>query len=202
VFITFEGIDKSGKTTQARLLADFLKGKGYRVVLTREPAGTEVGEKIKRIILEDSKIFSLTELFLYLADRAQHVHRIIKPSLKKGSIVISDRYADASVAYQGYGRGIDVEFINKLNFRVTNGLLPDVTFLLDLDPEKALLRAERSDRIERERLFFHRRVREGYLEIARKNPERIKVIDANTSASLIHEVVKDILFERFLKDDA
>lgn len=201
MFITFEGIDKSGKTTQARLLADFLKGKGYRVVLTREPAGTEVGEKIKRIILEDSKIFSLTELFLYLADRAQHVHRIIKPSLKKGSIVISDRYADASVAYQGYGRGIDVEFINKLNFRVTNGLLPDVTFLLDLDPEKALLRAERSDRIERERLFFHRRVREGYLEIARKNPERIKVIDANTSASLIHEVIKDILFERFLKDD-
>jgi len=193
LFISFEGIDKSGKTTQINLLAEFLLDKGYQVVLTKEPGGTVPGEKIKKIILEDCQITPLTELFLYLADRSQHVEEVIKPALKKKKIVISDRFADASLAYQGYGRGISIDLIKELNHNATGGILPDITFLLDLAPEKALLRAKGGDRIEREKLSFHKRVREGYLEIARSNPQRIKIIKAEMSPPGVHEIIKSII---------
>ena len=147
MFISFEGIDKSGKTTQAKLLADFLLEKNYPVVLTKEPGGTLPGEKIKGIILKESFITPLCELFLYLADRAQHVEKVIKPALKKGKIIISDRYADASLAYQGYGRGIPIEFIKKLNLEATGGIEPDITFLFWILNQKGLF-SEKENPIE------------------------------------------------------
>ncbi|MBE0477595.1 dTMP kinase [Candidatus Aerophobetes bacterium] len=195
MFISFEGIDKSGKTTQVNLLAKFLTEKSYPVLLTKEPGGTKIGEKIKKILLEDSQVSPLAELFLYLADRHQHVEKVIKPSLKVGKVVISDRYADASLAYQGYGRGLGIEFVKKLNQKVTDGIMPDITFLLDLEPEKTMPRANRFDRIEKEKLTFHRRVREGYLEMANFEPQRFKVIRADTTVYKIHEKVKSVISE-------
>ena len=193
LFISFEGIDKSGKTTQIRLLADFLRSQNCPLVVTQEPGGTALGERIKRITLEDARIDPLTELLLYLADRAQHVREVIQPSLGEGKIVISDRYADASVAYQGYGRGLSIDMVNQLNQKVTRGVEPDITFLLDLEPEKALLRAQPVDRIEREKLFFHRKVRQGYLEIASSYPRRIRVIRADSSPPEMHSLIKNIV---------
>ena len=197
MFISFEGIDKSGKTTQAKLLADFLVDRNCSVVLTKEPGGTALGEKIKKIILEDRRVDPLTELFLYLADRAQHVQEVIKPALKQGKIVISDRYIDASLAYQGYGRGLSIELIDKLNKKATGGIEPDITFLLDLEPEKAFLRTKKVDRIERENLSFHKRVREGYLEIARASPQRMRVVRADMSSVEIHKIIKNVICKDF-----
>ncbi len=193
MFISFEGIDKSGKTTQIKLLASFLLSKNCSLVMTQEPGGTTSGERIKKIILGDSEVDSLTELFLYLADRAQHVKEVIKPSLEKKKIVISDRYTDASLAYQGYGRGLGFDFVNQLNLKVTRGIKPDLTFLLDLEPEKAIHRGKRADRIEKEKLFFHKKVREGYLEIAKSNPNRVKLIKADASFEKIHKMIKDVI---------
>lgn len=195
MFISFEGIDKSGKTTQAKLLADFLLEKNYPVVLTKEPGGTLPGEKIKGIILKESLITPLCELFLYLADRTQHVEKVIKPALKKGKIIISDRYADASLAYQGYGRGIPIEFIKKLNLEATGGIEPDITFLLDIEPERSFLREGKSDRIENENLRFYKRVREGYLEIAKLNPDRFIIIKADAHFLKVHQKVKSIILK-------
>lgn len=200
MFISFEGIDKSGKSTQVRLLADFLfYEKNQRVVVTREPGGTLFGEKIKKLVLKDEEVKAnpFAELFLYLADRAQHVEKVIIPGLKEGKIVISDRYADASFAYQGYGRGLDVSLICELNQKVTKGIWPDITFLLNLDPEIAMKREKSSDKIEKEKLSFHKRVMEGYLELARAYPQRIKVIKADTSPSFIHNQIKKIILEKF-----
>lgn len=193
MFISFEGIDKSGKTTQVNLLADFLLRKNYQVVSTREPGGTAVGREIKEIILKDFRISPLAELLLYLADRCQHVEEVIKPALRMQKIVISDRFADASLAYQGYGRGLSIELIEKFNELVTGGVLPDITFLLDLEPEKAVLRAKKKDRIEEEKLLFHRKVKEGYLEIAKSNPHRIRIIKADITPSRMHEMIKNII---------
>ena len=193
MFISFEGIDKSGKTTQIRLLMNFLLSKNCSLVVTQEPGGTTSGKRIKKIILGDSEVDSLTELFLYLADRAQHVKEVIRPSLKKGKIVISDRYTDASLAYQGYGRGLGFNLVNQLNLKVTRGIQPDITFLLDLEPEKAICRGKRVDRIEKENLFFHKKVREGYLKIAKSNPSRVKLIKADVSFEKIHKMIKDVI---------
>ena len=168
MFISFEGIDKSGKTTQAKLLADFLLEKNYPVVLTKEPGGTLPGEKIKGIILKESLITPLCELFLYLADRAQHVE---------------------------YGRGIPIEFIKKLNLEATGGIEPDITFLLDIEPERSFLREGKSDRIENENLRFYKRVREGYLEIAKLNPDRFIVIKADAHFLKVHQKVKSIILK-------
>ncbi|HHF98798.1 MAG TPA: dTMP kinase [Candidatus Aerophobetes bacterium] len=198
LFISFEGIDKSGKTTQVRLLATFLTQKKYKVEVTKEPGGTFLGNKVKKIILRDENIeniFPLAEFFLYLVDRVHHVEEVIKPALKENKIVISDRYADASVAYQGYGRGIDIEFVKNLNRIATQGIEPDITFLLDIEPEKALLREKRGDRIERENLDFHRKVREGYLKIAKLNPERFKVIRAELPLLEIHNMIKNVVLK-------
>jgi len=199
LFISFEGIDKSGKSTQIRLLNNFLIKKSCSVLITEEPGGTSFGKKIKKIILEE-KIDPLGELFLYLADRAQHVKETIIPSLKEGKIVISDRYADATVAYQGYGRGLPIKLIKQLNEKATKGIWPDITFLLDLAPEVALERSERSDRIEKEDLSFHRRVREGYLRLAKSHPQRIIIIEADAPLKKIHEIIKKIVWERLTCD--
>lgn len=199
MFISFEGIDKSGKSTQIHLLADFLNKRNCPVVVTKEPGGTRLGEKIKKLILEDEKSNPdpLAELFLYLADRTQHVDKVIIPYLNEGKIVISDRYADATVAYQGYGRGLDINLINKLNQKATKGIWPDITFLLNLQPEIAIKRGKGTDRIEKEKLSFHKRVKDGYLELAKAYPRRIKVIKADASPSYIHNQIKKILLEKF-----
>ncbi len=188
-FITFEGIDGSGKTTQAKRLYLRLKKQGIPVILTSEPGGTSVGSHIRKILLSENSISSLSELFLYAADRAQHIKEVIEPLLKSGFWIISDRFSDATVAYQGYGRGIDLEFINMINKRICGYIKPDITFLLDCRPEIALRRLKRKDRFEREDLSFHYRVRDGYLSIAKKDRERIIVIDAERDVEKIEEEI-------------
>jgi len=200
LFISFEGIDKSGKSTQISLLVDYLKKKKYKVVQTCEPGGTELGKEIEKILLETStkQISGLGELFLYLADRAEHVKKIIKPALEKDKIVVSDRFADATVAYQGYGRRLNVDWIEKLNRRVTQDILPELTFLLDIDPYLARTRSkkkEKKDRIENEEITFHQRVRQGYLEIARLYPERVKIINGQESIEEIHLRIRRMVSE-------
>lgn len=197
MFISFEGIDKSGKSTQISLSVDYLKQKGYEVVQTCEPGGTRSGEKIERILLEPStkEISGISELFLYLADRAEHVEKIIKPALEKGKIVISDRFADATIAYQGHGRELDIPWIEELNKRVTHGLSPDITFLLDISPDLAQKRSgsEGKDRIENEKISFHQKVRQGYLKFAKRHTERIKVINGEGSVEEIQLIIRKIL---------
>lgn len=197
MFISFEGIDKSGKSTQISLLVDYLKQKGYEVVQTCEPGGTRSGEKIERILLEPStkEISGISELFLYLADRAEHVEKIIKPALEKGKIIISDRFADATIAYQGHGRELDIPWIEELNKRVTHGLSPDITFLLDISPDLAQKRSgsEGKDRIENEKISFHQKVRQGYLKLAKRHPERIKVINGEGNVEEIQLTIRKIL---------
>jgi len=197
VFISFEGIDKGGKSTQISLLVDYLKKKKYQVVQTCEPGGTRLGKEIERILLGSStgQINDKAELFLYLADRSEHVKKVIKPALEKDKIIISDRFADASIAYQGYGRGLDIHWINELNNRATQGICPELTFLLDIDPELAKKRSKEKDRIENEEIAFHQRVRQGYLEIARLHPNRVKIINGQESAEDIHLAIIRILSE-------
>ncbi|RLI55996.1 MAG: dTMP kinase [Candidatus Thorarchaeota archaeon] len=195
MFITFEGIEGSGKSTQARLLVEYLRGKGLNVILTREPGGVELSERIRSILIETGlNISSRAELLLFLASRAQHTDELIRPSLRKGHIVVCDRYIDASVAYQGYGRGLSIEMIKRLNDWATGGIRPNLTVLLDLSPEEGLKRVRASkkmDRIEGENLEFHRRVREGYLEIARSDPDRFLVLDATRSMEEIQRFIRE-----------
>ncbi len=197
VFITFEGVEGSGKSTQVAALERHLAERGVSFTLTREPGGTAVGEEVRRILLDlgHAGMLPLTELFLYLASRAEHTARIVRPRLEAGDVVISDRYADASVAYQGGGRDLGASFVEALNQAATAGVKPSVTFLLDLDPEEGLsrlaaVRGETAwDRIEREALEFHRRVRATYLTAAEEEPERFVVIDARRSPSEIESVI-------------
>jgi len=203
VFITVEGIEGSGKSTQGRLLADYLRGTGLPVTETREPGGTAIGETIRRILLSPSsnEISTETELLLILACRADHVARVIKPALERGEVVISDRYADATFAYQGFGRKVRLERIRGLNEVATGGLLPDLTLILDLDVDTGLARVEErsvhgdTDRFERETLEFHRRVREGYREVASREPDRVKVVDADDDIEAVHERILAIVTE-------
>ena len=195
MFITFEGIEGSGKSTQAKLLVEYLRGKGLNVILTREPGGVELSERIRSILIETGlDISPRAELLLFLASRAQHTDELIRPSLQKGHIVVCDRYIDASVAYQGYGRGLSIEMIKRLNDWATGGIRPNLTVLLDLSPEEGLERVRTSkkmDRIEGENLEFHRRVREGYLEIARSDPDRFLVLDATRSMEEIQRFIRE-----------
>jgi len=189
-FITLEGIEGSGKTTQARRLAERLEEMGYDVVLTREPGGTPAGMRMRSVLLDpDSKgLDPMAEMLMYCADRAEHMAKVIRPALAKGDVVICDRHSDATVAYQGYGRGIEPELIKRLNEISTGGIKPDLTFVFELNTVLGLTRAidrnedtgtEDESRFEREELEFHERIREGYLDIASKEPERVKVIDAS-----------------------
>jgi dTMP kinase len=184
IFITLEGIEGSGKSTQAARLRDYLTGRGLDVVVTREPGGSPIAEKIRKILLDPSnkKMVPLAELFLYEASRTQHMAEIIAPALKAGKCVICDRFFDASTAYQGKARGIDTGAVERLNLLATGGIKPDLTIVLDLPADVGLGRLGRSlDRLESESLEFHRRVREGYLEIAREDPGRVKVVDGSGS---------------------
>ncbi len=191
--ITFEGIDFSGKSVQANLLLGALKDRNLPVLFLREPGGTEISEKIRAVLLDNAnhKMSAMTEVLLYSAARAQMVRESIIPHLEKGFVVICDRYFDSTTAYQGFGRKIDLDFIKKLNSFATEELVPDLTFLIDLDPEIALQRKKTDlDRLEKEDLEFHQRVRNGYLEIARPNPERFVIIDGERSI----EVIQDEIF--------
>lgn len=200
VFISFEGIEGSGKSTQAKLLKEFLINSGYDVLLTAEPGGTRIGEEIRRLILslDNKNMLPLTELLLYNASRIQHIEEIILPSLKIGFVVITDRFTDSTIAYQGYGRKISIDLIIEVDRLINNSLRPDLTILLDLDTKEGLKRNERlnkKDRLELEDLEFHERVRRGYLEIASKEPDRIKVINALESIEVVHSEVKNIVKE-------
>jgi dTMP kinase len=188
MFITFEGPDGSGKTTQSQLLYAELQRQGKDIVWTREPGGTESGRKIRALLLDDpsASLAPPAELVLFAADRAQHVEEVIRPALARGQIVICDRYVDSTTAYQAGGRGFDADFIAKLNQDSTGGLLPDVTFLLDILSEIGLQRATstKADKFEQESLDFHRRVRETYLKTA-KNEPRFCVMDGNRPKEVI-----------------
>jgi dTMP kinase len=207
LFITLEGPEGSGKTTQIKLLNSYLTEIGYNVVQTREPGGTKVGDRIREILL-DSQLEDIkpkTELLLYSASRAQHVTEVIKPALKEGKVVLCDRFSDATLAYQGYGRQINKDLIKGVNEVATGGLKPDLTFLLDIEPEVGLVRAKNlakdstevgiGDRIENEDLTFHQQVRAGYLNLAKKE-ERFEVVDAKQSVDEIFQYLIGKLEER------
>lgn len=201
LFITFEGADGCGKTTQLNLLAQYLKEEGHEVVITREPGAGDVGKKIRDIVLHyDGEVSPTCEAFLYLADRAQNTDMIVKPAVNTGKIVLCDRHTDSSVAFQGYGRGLDLERIKMFNKVATSGLIPDLTLLFDIDVETALSRVGKKwDRIEAEGIEFHEKVRQGFLEIAKAEPERVKVISSKDSIENIFEQVKKIVNEKYAK---
>jgi dTMP kinase len=200
-FITFEGIDGSGKSTQLRLLANFLKSNGCDVLLTREPGGTPVGNRLRAALLDaHEEVDPLTELLVFAADRAQHVRRVLRPALESGQVVFSDRYADATAAYQGAGRGFAPELIAEIIELATEGLKPDLTVLFDLSVGDSTARTRRrsngkqkGDRLDAETDEFHMRVREAYLAIARAEPERVKIVETNHPVEVTHERVKEIV---------
>ncbi len=203
-FITLEGIDGCGKTTQAALLADYLSAKGYEITRTREPGGTEIGARIRAILLDPASkgLTGAAELLLYSADRAQHTAEVIEPALRAGRVVVCDRYTDATAAYQGYARGLDIHDREELAGISTLGCRPDLTLLLDLPAEAGLGRAigrndesgtDKESRFEQEKLEFHERVRQGYLAIASCDSERVKVVDASRSANEVWESVRHIV---------
>ena len=199
LFITFEGTDGAGKTTQIQRLKADLRQTGYDVCLTREPGGTPISEQIRDMLLnpDHSEMAATTELLLYAASRAQHVSEVIKPALEGGKVVISSRFADAMVVYQGYGRGLDLERINHLNRIATDGVTPDVTFVLDLPVEIGLQRVQNSrgglDRLEREKIEFHRRLREGYQILAKQEPQRLKIIDSQVNSEQVYAQIQAII---------
>ncbi len=197
LFITFEGADGSGKTTQLNLIKTFLEEKGYDVVVTREPGALELGRKIREILLHyEGKVADKCEMFLFLADRAQHVETFIKPEIKEGKIVLCDRHTDSTVAYQGYGRGQDIKLLKDLNKIAVNGLEPDLTLLYDVSTETAQNRVgNEKDRMESAGIEFHKKVRNGYLELQKENPERIKLINANNSIEKVFDDSKNIIIK-------
>lgn len=200
-FITFEGIDGSGKSTQLRLLANFLQQEGCELLLTREPGGTPVGNRLRAALLDaHEEVDPLTELLVFAADRAQHVRRVLRPALESGRIVFSDRYADATRAYQGAGRGFSRELIEEIIQLATEGLKPDLTVLFDLSIEDSTARTRRrgngtqkGDRLDAENDEFHTRVREAYLQLAASEPDRIKIVNTSQPPELTHQRVKEII---------
>jgi dTMP kinase len=205
-FITFEGIDGCGKSTQLRLLADKLTARGLPVISTREPGGTPLGKKLRAALLDvGEQVDPLTELLVFAADRAQHVRMHLRPALDQNQVVLSDRYADATVAYQGAGRGFDPKLISEIVELATGGLKPDLTLLFDLSVPESSVRTrrrvarKRTDRLDIEAAEFHTRVRDAYLEIAKREPDRFRVIDARGSVEQTHKAVMEIVIP-FLRD--
>lgn len=207
-FITFEGPDGAGKTTQIELLGQCLEKLGRTITYTREPGGTRISEEIRKLLLnpENMEMADRTEALLYAAARAQHVEELIKPSLAEGKIVLCDRFSDSTLAYQGYGRGINLGLLEMLNGLAVSDLVPDLTIILDINPIQGLARisekraansGEGKDRIEQENTDFHLRVREGFLQLAKKDPDRYKVVDAGQNKDVVHEkifgLVKEVL---------
>jgi dTMP kinase len=198
VFLTFEGGEGTGKTTQIALLAKAFEAKGRQVLVTREPGGSTIANRIRSLLLDNKMqgLVSLAELFLYEASRAQHVQEIIEPALREGKVVICDRFADSSIVYQGAARGLEAKLVKQLNAIATGGLEPDFTFLLDLDPRIGLARVGARgvlDRMEKEALTFHKAVRAGYLRLAKANKKRFRVISATRSRDQIHADIVDYL---------
>ncbi len=204
LFITFEGGEGSGKTTQIQRLRKYFVQRGIPCKVTREPGGCPIPEKIRKILLnpDHHDMAPMAELFLYEAARAQHVREVIKPFLKKGGVVLCDRFSDATLAYQGYGRRMDLKWIERLSRLSSQGITPDITFLLDCPTDMGLERAfqrnrvlkrEREERFEREKIQFHRRVRRGYLAIARKEPRRVKVIDTREGEDKVFDKIREIM---------
>jgi dTMP kinase len=202
-FITFEGIEGSGKSTQIALLAEFLTSRGRKVMLTREPGGTVIGDQIRKILLDPANkaLDATSELLLYAASRAQHLTEVIRPALKAGRIVLCDRFSDATLAYQGYGRGLDREMIRTLDRMVTGEMRPDLTLLLDIDTTTGLARAhgrnssrglEGEARFENEDVAFHTRVRQGYRALAEEEPDRIRVVDASRPPDQVQRTIREI----------
>lgn len=200
-FITFEGIDGSGKSTQLRLLANFLRSRGAQVLVTREPGGTPVGLRLRAALLDSQEqVDPLTELLVFAADRAQHVRRVLRPALAAGQIVLSDRYADATKAYQGAGRGFSPELISEIVQLATEGLKPALTLLFDLSVAESVARMrrrsegrQRVDRLDSEDAEFHSRVRNAYLRLAAQEPDRFQIIAANAPAEETQSRVKEIV---------
>ncbi len=213
MFISFEGIEGCGKTTQVELLAEFLSKLGIPYLVTREPGGTQLGKLIRQILLDPahSEMEPLTELFLYAADRAQHIAQVIRPTLKASRWLICDRFGDATTVYQGYGRDQDLAFIQQLNEMATQGLWPNLSLLLDCPVEIGLDRARqrimetdvegREDRFEQQGIAFHQKVREGYLELAAQNPERFRVLDGTLAQEQLHQEIIALL-EPYLTEPA
>ena len=210
-FITIEGPEGCGKSTQSEMLVDYLREKGREVVLTREPGGTRVGEQIRSLVLDAKyeEMMPLTELLLMAASRAQHVLEKIRPSLDGGKVVVCSRFLDATIAYQGYGRGFDIDLIRRINNIATAGLLPDLTILIDIDVETGLKRAlgvdedetgsGAGDRLENEDIGFHERVRAGYAALAEREPERIVTIDGRGTIEEVREAVRAAVDERLAR---
>lgn len=204
MFITFEGIEGCGKTTQIRLFADKLQALGYRTTLTREPGGCPISDKIRAILLdaENSAMTSSTELLLYCAARSQHIADIIKPNLAAGKIVLCDRFSDATLAYQHFARGVDRQQLEALNIFAVQNITPDITIVIDGDVEVCLARAKsrihattgpKEERFELESMEFHQRVRNGYQQLAAENPERIMVVDASGSIEQLSDEIAALL---------
>lgn len=205
LFITMEGTDGAGKTTQIKLLEEYLIHKGYKVVCTREPGGTPISEKIREIIIDknNTEMTDMTEALLYAAARAQHVDEVILPALKEGGIVISDRFVDSSVVYQGFARSIGERLIKNINKYAVGDLEPDITFFLKLKPEDGLARKRNQaelDRLEAEKFSFHQRVYDGYVRLSKRCKSRIQVVDALKPIEEIHNVIVsgvDSLLEKY-----
>ncbi len=195
LFITFEGIDGCGKTTQIKLLKEYFEKQNKTVLLTREPGAKGLGEKLREILLNyNGEVSSNCESFLFLADRAQHIDTIIKPAIERGEIVLCDRHTDSTIAYQGYGRGVDIEEITMLNNIATGNTKPDITFIFDIDIDTSMSRVgKEKDRMESAGIEFFKRVREGYLCIAKSEPDRVKLINGNDSIEHIHSQILDII---------
>ena len=198
-FISFEGPDGSGKTTQINLLEEYLTNKGYEVLVTREPGGTPISEAIRKIILDTGfrEMDPVTEMLLYAASRAQHVEELIKPALDKGKIVLCDRFVDSSIAYQGVGRGLGIDVVEKINKVALQGTLPDLTLFFDIDPEEGLKRGQgrdrQVDRLELEDLAFHKKVYEGFSMLYSRYPDRFRRIKADGHIHEIHcQIINEI----------
>ncbi|NDJ20563.1 dTMP kinase [Nostoc sp. B(2019)] len=198
--IVFEGVEGCGKTSQMQLCSKWLESLGISVILTREPGGTELGSHLRSLLLEKSEnkpVAEVTELLLYAADRAQHVEQELKPSLAAGKYILCDRYTDSTIAYQGYGRGLSFELIHQLNDIATAGLKSDLTIWLDIDVEVGLSRKRKGeaklDRIEQETIAFHRRVQQGYADLAASDTSRIVRVDGSLSKETVHQMIQEIL---------
>ncbi|MFA5038384.1 MAG: dTMP kinase [Candidatus Omnitrophota bacterium] len=201
-FITFEGPEKSGKSTQARLLESYLKGRGFKTVFIREPGSTAIGEKIRRVLLDKKNdgMSLAAEMLLYSAARAQLVSEVVSPALKKGAVVLCDRFQDSTIAYQGYGCGMDTRAIIDVGRLATQGLRPDLTLLLDFWQSRQHLRDERApDRIEMRSGAFHARVKKGYFTLARKDPARIKIVRVQPDISRTQQRIREIVDQCLLK---
>ncbi len=203
MLITLEGPEGSGKTTQARLLAEWLRRQGHEVVLVREPGGTPIGDQVRAVLHDPANtgMAPWAEVFLYAASRAQLVSEVIRPALEAGKVVLCDRYADSTLAYQGYGRGLDLEALRVVIALATGGVTPDLTFYLDIAPEEGLARRQAGggefNRLDRETMEFHHRVRAGYLELAGREPHRWIVVNAGGSVEEVQNTLRALLVQRF-----